>query len=196
MGCAEGNPDVRVLCTDGGVAPSARAVGAENCALGGQTCAPTLGGTVCSGEPTGDACTRECDDNSLHWCAAAGDGGLALDRGMACTSNGAMECGAYPSKDSRSVGRVQARKRRSRLRARRLRHLRRRARDHVPERGDRDARLRGAPGVGRRVLARCAIAAGRLDEPVLGEQLGVRERFVRWRHAHELRAGRDVFDGL
>jgi hypothetical protein len=101
MGCAEGNPDVRVRCTDGGVSPSARAAGAENCALGGQTCAPTLGGTVCSGEPTGKACTQsECDGNSLHWCAAAGDGGLALDRGMACTSNGAMECGAYPSKDS------------------------------------------------------------------------------------------------
>lgn len=96
MGCAMGNPGVRVLCTDGGVMPYARAVGAENCRLWGQTCAPASGGTVCSGEPTGKTCKLGCNANSLHWCAAEADGGLAVDRGIACTSNGAMECGGYP----------------------------------------------------------------------------------------------------
>jgi hypothetical protein len=103
-GCAMGNPDVRVFCTDGGVPPFARAVGAENCALWGQTCAPTSGGTACAGEPTGRACTgqptRECDGTSLHWCVEGDDGGVSVDRGIACASNGAMDCGGYPSKDS------------------------------------------------------------------------------------------------
>jgi hypothetical protein len=103
-GCATGNPDIRVLCTDGGVSPFARAVGAENCALWGQTCAPTSSGrAACAGEPTGSACASQpsskCDRTSLHWCAAADDGGIPVDRGITCASNGAMDCGTYPGTD-------------------------------------------------------------------------------------------------
>ena len=62
-----------------------------------QRCCRAPVGTACAGEPTGGVCHRECDGTSLHWCAGDDDGGRSLDRGIACTSNGAMDCAGYPS---------------------------------------------------------------------------------------------------
>jgi hypothetical protein len=94
--CAEGDPEVRVLCTDGGVAPYARAAGSENCAMWGQRCA--AGGGGCSIDPTTLDCVPGCDPSgALHWCVAEADGGSAVDRGIDCATNGAMSCGGFPT---------------------------------------------------------------------------------------------------
>jgi hypothetical protein len=97
--CLAASPDVRALCADGGVKPFPPAQG-ENCALWGQTCAPGPGGGVCAGESTGLSCHRECVGTSLHWCTAGDDGGPGIDQGIDCASNGAAECGGFPSPEA------------------------------------------------------------------------------------------------
>jgi hypothetical protein len=97
--CQESNRDVRFLCVDGGTEPYPRSRG-ENCALWGQTCAPSAGEGVCAGEATGESCARECAGKSLHWCVAGADGGPGIDHGIDCASNGAMDCNGFPSPDA------------------------------------------------------------------------------------------------
>jgi hypothetical protein len=93
------NPNVRVRCADGGVEPYPRSSG-ENCALWGQTCAPSPEGSACAGEPTGHACGHDCTGSLLHWCAPADDGGPGVDLGIDCASNGATQCDGFPSPDA------------------------------------------------------------------------------------------------
>ena len=95
--CLPASPDLRVLCADGAM-PFPRQ--GENCALWGQTCAPGPGGSVCAGESTGLSCQRECVGTSLHWCTESEDGGPGIDQGIDCASNGATECGGFPSPEA------------------------------------------------------------------------------------------------
>lgn len=94
--CSTSSPEARVFCSNG-AAPARR----ENCALWGQTCSPTAGGSMCSGNPTGTSCptSPRCDENgtTLHWCVPGVDGGPGIDRGIECASNGAAACGGFPS---------------------------------------------------------------------------------------------------
>ncbi len=102
--------DLRVHCTDGGVMPYAKALGSENCALWGKTCATGPDDTECAGSSSGLGChegdPKECvGTTSIHWCAAA-DGGTGspdatgIDRGIDCASNGAGVCSGFPSADA------------------------------------------------------------------------------------------------
>ncbi len=95
--CSETNKDVRRLCpADGGPSASSRR---ENCALWGQTCAPSEGRAICGGDSTGLYCTSRrggCNDKTLHWCVPDDDGGPGVDRGIQCASNGAGNCGGFP----------------------------------------------------------------------------------------------------
>ena len=85
------NADVRVECA-GGIAF------AENCALSGQTCALGAGPTgICAGASQaagGLGCTGSprCMGTRLHSCGSDG-----VDQGVDCASNGAGQCGGFPS---------------------------------------------------------------------------------------------------
>jgi hypothetical protein len=96
--------DLRVHCVDGGVKPYAKAAGTENCALWGKTCANGMDESACTGSPKGLSChetdPKECTGTSLHWCQAVDAGkpdGAGIDLGIDCASNGAGECGGFPT---------------------------------------------------------------------------------------------------
>ena len=89
-GGVAGNRDVRIECTDSGIAHG------ENCGLRGQTCAASGASGVCAGA-AGDAGGLTCNTNGgctgtrLHYCV---DGG---DVGIDCASNGAGACAGFPA---------------------------------------------------------------------------------------------------
>jgi hypothetical protein len=87
---AANNGDVRIEC-QGGVG------GGENCALWGQTCAPSSSGAACAGsEPGGCSMGSGCFHNDggiytmIRWCTDAGDVGID------CASFGAQRCSGFP----------------------------------------------------------------------------------------------------
>jgi hypothetical protein len=84
------NGDVRVECLSNSEPPSG-----ENCALWGQTCGGDISLGVCGGSAGegGIACTTQgCDGTMLHVCDDAG-----RDIGVDCMSNGAQQCGGFPT---------------------------------------------------------------------------------------------------
>ena len=100
--------DLRIRCSGGGAKRPPKALGSENCALWGKTCATGASETECAGS-SGLVChesdQKECSGTSIHWCSAVdgGSGGpdaAGIDRGIDCASNGASACDGFPSRDA------------------------------------------------------------------------------------------------
>jgi hypothetical protein len=90
------NFSVRIACGQGGAPSGSRASG-ENCSLWGQTCAAAGTVAACAGSDAGLACSQdECFGSTLHWCAGG------RDVGIDCASNGAQQCGGFPTANSAS----------------------------------------------------------------------------------------------